>query len=277
MRNEIRQAYESMSPSMEVKKRMLRNIKRKQRRKTDFLPTFTLSQRKWTVIPLSLTLTCLLMFGSWMLISNASIFKNFSKSEPTISFIENWEAVPEKYWSILTKYQAAISEDCTQQKWQTKGLNNHLYSAVDEVTSLGYALLDLNSDGEEELLITDGRRVYELYFIRDDEVVYALRIAPNGYGKEVYMMENYMLFSVETSSFSVNYHIWQLDFDGLGMRNLVCRGVVMQGNDGIWYAGDNDKDASPVSEAEGKVLVERMQGVQIPCNLFYIAEQESNE
>ena len=288
MKNEIREAYERMNPPKEARERMMKNIMKKQNRREGFFTPAPGPERWWTAIPAALALVAVLVIGWKFLIPGVEgpmtddpVVTANPATDParidtyhTIGGVD-WNSVPDMYWDILTKYQLAVRDGWDREKWESEGLNGYIYSSVKDINSLGYSLIDLNDDGTQELLISNGSKIYDLRYLSEGSVYSALQIAQDAQDKDVHLLEGNLLYSMESDSFGVTYHIWHLGPDGLGMLNLVCDKVVIYTQDGTWYAGPNDKDAVKVSETEAKAVLESYHPVAIPVT-YFVAEPAQN-
>lgn len=75
--------------------------------------------------------------------------------------------------SILEKYETAVSERWDAGRCASEDISI-LVRDVQSADKLGYALVDLNGDGSEELLITDGNMIYDMYALVEGEVRHLL-------------------------------------------------------------------------------------------------------
>lgn len=70
--------------------------------------------------------------------------------------------LPEVYQERIDTYITAIQEGWNPEQCNKANISI-LTPYVENLDDLGYALMDLDGDGEEELLITDGSEIYSLY------------------------------------------------------------------------------------------------------------------
>lgn len=274
MKNEIREAYDRMNPSTEAKERMMRNMMKKEKSVRAYGPVQD-SYGWWSAVPAMLLLVVILAVGWKVILPGGEIPALTPSTEipsdtNAIHEIDGsaWDDVPDVYWDILTKYQSAIQDEWNQHQWEINDLNPHILNAVRNVDTLGYSLVDLNSDGEEELLITDGSKIYEMWYRNTEGLFSAMQIAQDGSDKDVHLLQDNYIYSMESNSFGVDYHIWKFAPDGLGMLHLVCCEVVSYISDGKWYAGPNDVDAVQVTEADAQAVLNKYRPAQIPVTRF---------
>ena len=266
MKNEIREAYERMNPPRDAKERMMKNIMKKQNKGRTYYTAAPGPERWWTAIPAALALVAVLVIGWQFLFPNA---EGPMTDDPTptetaqmierdiINLDELFPDVPEQYLDILGKYYEALAFDYGSKEWESFGLNLTAYENLDVIEDLGYTLMDLDGNGQEELLITDGDQVYDLYVEVDGEVreLLAGRIDAQGKRNSIKLCQD-NTFMIWQRSSGVDFLHWRrLGRDGLGTIALVCEKTVSGGDDGKWYAGPNDKDAVPVSEEEAREIM----------------------
>lgn len=80
---------------------------------------------------------------------------------------ENTHEIPEGYGYILEKMVRAYSENWTAGEYMENDIS-YVLKNLDITAGYGYALMDLDSNGVEELLITDGELIYDLFTLMED-------------------------------------------------------------------------------------------------------------
>lgn len=268
MKNEIVNAYERMTPPQEAKERMMRNIQKKQNQRNGFHSASPTPAGRWAAIPAALALLMVITVGWKILIpgnSPAPIATNPTETGlPTQSvgvdvlrFDQLFPDVPQQYLPIVADYYSGLAENTDSTGWEKLGLNPAAYDNLDVIDGLGYALMDLDGNGKEELLITDGDQVYDLYTEVDGEIRELLgdRIDVQGKRNSIKLCQDNVLMVWQRSSGVDFLHWWRLGKDGLGEIALVCEETVYAGDDGKWYAGPNDKDSVLVSEEEAREII----------------------
>jgi len=131
-------------------------------------------------------------------------------SELTLTpFVERPTVLPdeaEHYEPLLNIYRQAIREkwkpgDCVQ-----KGISLMVGHYGDFVEDLGYATMDLDGNGVQELIITDGRNIYDLYTIVDDEEYGPVRLVDAMERIEYFLLTDGRIYSMGSGSASVSYY-----------------------------------------------------------------------
>ena len=130
--------------------------------------------------------------------------------------------------------------------------------------SRGYTLLDLDGNGTEELLITDGDQIYELYAICDDGQLHMM-LERNRYIVEMKLCSDNRIFVHETDFNGCDY------YSILAMRtqvgNLPQELFVLCDGD-RWWAGPYEKDAQLTTEEDAKALLDALEFQQIEFTPF---------
>lgn len=284
MKNEIRDAYERMNPPKEAKERMMKNIMKKQNKGSTYYTAAPSPERWWTAIPAALALVAVLVIGWQFLIpavegpmTDDPVVSANPSEDPVnmeldiLQLEELFPDVPADYRDILANYYVALHENASEEDWTRMGLNPAAYENLDVIEGLGYALMDLDENGTQELLITDGDQVYDLYVQVDGKIRELLsgRIDAQGKRNSIKLCQDNTLMIWQKSS-GVDFLHWRrLGKDGLGEIALVCEETVSSGDDGKWYAGPNDKDAVQVSEEEAREIINARNPVFVNYTSIY--------
>jgi hypothetical protein len=91
------------------------------------------------------------------------VFQAFLRPE-TAQKQEHNDVLPAGFASVLQKYVRVHEESWTAEKC-TKNDISYMVSSKNIFWQYGYALMDLNGDGSNELIITDGEEVYDVYML----------------------------------------------------------------------------------------------------------------
>lgn len=277
MKQELKNAYERMNPPPGAKERMMRNIQNHKKQEGRYLSE-PVPSHNWSAITALLALVLVLAVGWWVLIPGADTpvsidpMESTGPSEPDVihhdilDLAAMFPNMPEEYREILGRYYAALAGEYDEAYWENNGLNTAAYAWLDVIDGLGYALMDLDGNGSEELLITDGDQVYDLYTFIDGEVQELLkhRIAYQGKRVSIKLCEDNIVMVWQRSSGMDDYITWyQLGKDGLGMTALTSVETVFIVDTDHWYAGSNEKDAVEVTEEEAREILNSRDPVTI--------------
>lgn len=171
-KRDLQEAYDRMSPSQETKMRMLNNIlpQEKGTRKHRARPQ---EQKRWAVIPAMLALATMLTVCFLLLRPEDSTLPlaedptETPVSQPTALPEIPAATVPDGYVHILNKYMTAYNESWTPEQYMQNDISYPL-CGMDIFADYGYALMDLDGNGVDELLITDGELIYDLFTLMED-------------------------------------------------------------------------------------------------------------
>ncbi len=277
MKQELKNAYERMNPPPGAKERMMRNIQNHKKQEGRYLSEPAPSHN-WSAIPALLALALVLAVGWWVLIPGADTpvsidpVESTGPSEPDVihhdilDLAAMFPNMPEEYREILGRYYVALAGECDEAYWESNGLNTAAYAWLDVIDGLGYALMDLDGNGSEELLITDGDQVYDLYTVIDGVAHELLgnKIHHGGKRLSVKLCEDNIVMVWQRVSETDYYTTWyQLGKDGLGTTALTSLETVLSLNTYEWYAGPNEKDAVEVTEERAREILNSRDPVSI--------------
>lgn len=79
----------------------------------------------------------------------------------------NPDVMPAGYADVIGKYIRAYEEDWSVEEYMQSDIC-YVLGMQDSIWEYGYALMDLNGDGIDELIITDGSLIYDLYLLMED-------------------------------------------------------------------------------------------------------------
>lgn len=91
----------------------------------------------------------------------------------TTEAIREEDPIPPAYQEQLELYAKAIAEQWTPEQCQQAQLSL-LVSFLPDQQSIGYCFLDLDGDGVQELIVTDGNVIYDLYALNGEELQWVL-------------------------------------------------------------------------------------------------------
>ena len=162
-----------------------------------------------------------------------------------------------EYRYIFALYQRAVAE-----KWDFIACeeNKICYMVMfhEDLSRLGYSLIDLNDDGQQELLISDGNVIYDLYASVDGSV---MRVLTGGERNSFQLTDDHRIInrgSNGASSFVYNVYFW----DGTKTANeLSIFFDAMTETPWVVTRGDQQ---SASTEAESMALIESYQAIPIP-------------
>lgn len=123
----------------------------------------------------------------------------------------------EIYQKVLDIYGKAASEEWNPGQCIQNGISLMIGYSDSLIDTWGVAFLDLDRNGTEELLITDGKFIYDLYTIIDDEEYGPVRLLSATERSTYELMEGNVIFNRGSSSAAVSSFSYYV----LEERNLV--------------------------------------------------------
>lgn len=177
--------------------------------------------------------------------------------------------LPAAYQAVLQTYRSAIEEDWNMEQCSTAQISL-LAAFVESPENLGYALRDLDGDGSEELLVTDGSEIYSMHALFQDSTVLWLS------GMErihYYLCEDGLIAEVgSNSAASTDYTFYSFSNNTL---DVITRLSYDANSDpeNPWFLGDL---RTPITEEEAQKILDSPHAHQaIP--FIPLPEAERNE
>lgn len=121
------------------------------------------------------------------------------------------------YQSLIELYQTALNKDWPPATCQKNGLSLMVAHRGEYYDELGYAMMDLDGNGFDELIITDGRNIYDLFTIIQDEIISPLHLASAMERLEYFLTTDGWIYCMGSGGASVSYYTLY----SMGERELV--------------------------------------------------------
>lgn len=160
---------------------------------------------------------------------------------------ESGTAIPEAYQPVIAKYVTALTEH-----WSGEACSNAdisiLVSYATSPSELGYALLDLDNDGTDELIIAnDAERqvIYDLYSLVDGKLVHVF----TGWDRNSYeLREGFRILNIGSNgAASADYVYCHLSRGQLVTDSLI-RFDAATDPDHPWFRGTGENDLAPITD-----------------------------
>ncbi len=150
----------------------------------------------------------------------------------------------EYYEPLLNIYRQAIREDWGPGTCVENGISLMVGNYGDFVDELGYTTMDLDSNGIQELIITDGTNIYDLYTIIQDEETGPLRLVDAMERIEYFLTEDNMIYCSGSGGAGMHvYSLSSLKEDHLNMMTgFMYAPDTDPENPWFWYDGENQGD-----------------------------------
>lgn len=172
--------------------------------------------------------------------------------------------VSDQYQPLLELYRKAIWENWNPGQCVENGISLMIGYYREIYASLGYCQKDLNGDGIEELIITDGNNIYDLYTLISDETEGPLRLVDAMERLQYFLNTDGYIYAMGSSSAVVNNHALYT----LGQRELVFqKGYMMDANENMekpWFYYDGVNRGDPCPAEEAVAAMDAIDVVEIP-------------
>lgn len=193
----------------------------------------------------------------------------------TLANKKSRSAIEEKYKEILDKYYVALSESWDEFELVEEELS-YLCSKYDNMSHIGYAFIDVDKNGVEELFIgvtelseNYGGMFFDMYTIVDEKVV---RVAMSAENDSYYLCTDY---KIENTARIDAYFAETIGYEYKGGKELELIEAVIydrnQDEENPWFyttTGFTEDCYTSISEKEAKKMFDRYEPMEIPYTPF---------
>lgn len=153
------------------------------------------------------------------------------------------------YKKLLDKYETAIQEKWNGEKYAAEDMSI-LLRDVSSTSEVGYVLRDLNGDGEDELFLTNGDVIYDLYTLYGGKLSHIF----SSMERDAYYLTNGSFFSeVSSGSGGVRYDaVWYLEGTELVHGRYTLTYDPGRDAENPWFAGEGMK---PFTEESAQAAI----------------------
>ena len=160
---------------------------------------------------------------------------------------ESGTAIPEAYQPVIAKYVTALTEH-----WGGEACSNAdisiLVSYATSPSELGYALLDLDNDGTDELVIAnDAERqvIYDLYSLVDGKLVHVF----TGWDRNSYeLREGFRILNIGSNGAASADDVYRHLSNGQLVTDSLIRFDATEDLDHPWFRGTGENDLAPITD-----------------------------
>lgn len=160
---------------------------------------------------------------------------------------ESGTAIPEAYQPVIAKYTTALTEH-----WGGEACSNAdisiLVSYATSPSELGYALLDLDNDGTDELVIAnDAERqvIYDLYSLVDGKLVHVF----TGWDRNSYeLREGFRILNIGSNGAASADYVYCHLSNGQLVTDSLIRFDAATDPDHPWFRGTGENDLAPITD-----------------------------
>ena len=161
---------------------------------------------------------------------------------------ENRNAIPEAFQPILAKYARAAEEHWNAETCIASDICGSL-AALDIDGDYGYALLDLDGNGTQELLITNGYEIFDLYVTEADGGAGHLLM---GGEKRSFLCKDNVLLSQFTNEENQTWYQYER-LEGIDLNPVM---TVIANADGSWAVGELARAMKGITEQEAREILD---------------------
>lgn len=160
---------------------------------------------------------------------------------------ESGTATPEAYQPVIAKYVTALTEHWGREACSNADISI-LVSYVTSPSELGYALLDLDNDGTDELVITnDAERqvIYDLYSLVDGKLVHVF----TGWDRNSYeLREGFRILNIGSNGAASADYVYCHLSNGQLVTDSLIRFDAATDPDHPWFRGTGENDLAPIAD-----------------------------
>lgn len=172
------------------------------------------------------------------------------------------------YEPILQLHRTAIAENWDPPACMEQGMSLMIAHYGDYYDALGYTFLDLDGNGKEELLITDGTNIYAMYTSTEEEDVGTVILFTAMERIKYYLTEDGLIYNFGSSSAWANFNTFLRLEDGC---LAVQEGYFFDGKtdpDHPWYFYDGETIGSACGDFDAQAAIDSHKIVEIPFTSF---------
>ena len=165
------------------------------------------------------------------------------------------------YGTILNKYATALRDNWDVAQCHAADISPQIIQEGVR-DKLGFCLRDLDGNGVEELIVSDGNVIYDLYTVENGEILHLI----TGFERNSYQLcENGIIKNFGSNSAAESsYTMYRLVGSGLVQEQVVTFDAV-QDPENPWFVGF---EKTPVSEGEAQAVIDSYPEIRIPSTLF---------
>ena len=167
-RSDIRNAYDRMSPSSQQKDAMYRNLMKAGAKRGGMYCAKSTETKKWSWIPAAAAVILIAVLGVFVLGRGTG-------EDNTLAPAITEAAEQTAHEALLKTYRTALAEGWTGEQCIENGISSRFGDTEYAKENAAYALMDLDGNGIEELIIGQGMShyfyVWDLYTFEDDQPV----------------------------------------------------------------------------------------------------------
>lgn len=197
------------------------------------------------------------------------VMLNYQKKKPTwILFVDAPEALRgngdtlEFYQPVLEKYRTALTEGWGMEQCAEQDISLMVSYFADRAEELCAFFLDLDGNGRQELMITDGTMIYDLYTLDDSEQAVHLI---TGWERNSYQYceENIISNHGSNSAASSVFRYYRLENGELVLAEAILFDASVDLENPWFYSLDGETTAESLTEQEAMTCMDSYRTLSI--------------
>ena len=164
---------------------------------------------------------------------------------------------------IIQKYVTAITEGWTEHECEQNDISPQIKSDTCIQYNLGWCLVDIDSNGVEELVVSDGVHLFDLYVMMPHDGSPGHLVMANG-GETWQLCENGVLQKHGLYSGTTAWRYYILNEFDLIQRDM----VFYEGETNQYSYGKDDKDLAPISKEQVGNILQENRTMELELNKF---------
>lgn len=270
-RNDMKAAYDRLTPDAEAKTRMLsaimaeKNPSREGKYQSYAQPA---PRRWWTAIPAALALVAVLAVGIFLVNRQGEpdVLSTGDTTHPSAATEST--AAEGSYEQLLDLYAQAISEGWGPEACSEADISIRI-GRPEYYPVPGYQFMDIDHNGVEELLITDGDIIYDLYTQVDGQI---LRLFTSGERDFYRLCEGYVIsYQGARSASSTVYQFFKWENDTLVQIEEILFDQSDETNSPWFRVNSGDGTnlmLEPITEEQANEIIDSYSSVSIEVTAF---------
>lgn len=179
---------------------------------------------------------------------------------PTTSVTEALETMglPQAYQDIIARYVTAVEEEWNPAQCSEGGISV-LTAEVDSMDAVGYTLMDVDGDSTQELLMTDGDMIFDLFSLSPDGE--AIQWVTSMNRIQYRLCQDGLISCVGSSSAALSYYTFYRYGNGTLDKIVEVTYDGERDKNNPWFLGDN---MQPLTSLEADKILNEHPYVYLP-------------
>lgn len=185
----------------------------------------------------------------------------WSTTESATEENDSIDSQTEKYTARLSLYRTALIERWDKGKCIENDISLMISNFVDIPDQLCWLMIDMDGNGVEELIITDGMMIYDLYTRNDDKLVHIL----TAWERNSYQlcMDNVIYNHGSNGAASSACNFYQVQGETLILVDSVLVDAFADPDNPWFRSNDGMTRSQPISETQAEEILSSYQNISM--------------